>query len=120
MFLAIGFFMIITERWLLYLLSIFIGTFAKEGIVILLPLPFVVYFFSPNNKKFLIFFSGIIGMGLYGIATYFTRSIFSSNVNYVWLPSMEAFLSNLYRIRTYLSVGLSFGIGWYLRNFCRF
>ncbi|MCX7727548.1 MAG: hypothetical protein N2053_11955 [Chitinispirillaceae bacterium] len=108
MFLAIGLFMIITEKWFLYALSIFMGTFAKEGMAILLPLPFVVYFLS--KRKSFIFLVGIMGIILYLVATYFTRSIISSPVKYFWIPSPKAFLSNLSRFRTYFSVLASVGL----------
>lgn len=109
MFLSIGFFMIITKRWALYLLSIFIGNFAKEGIAILLPLPFVEYILE-NKRRHTIFLVGIMGIFLYLLSTYITRNIIPSSINYFWLPSPGALLSNLLRFRTYFSVLMSFGI----------
>lgn len=107
-FLALGTWVLFTEKWMLFPLVIMLGTMMKEGIVMLLPLALIVaYFHRARNKAMGIVFLSIL---VFIITAYGVRITFAQQMGYVWTPSYKVALLNLSRFRAIFSLLASWGI----------
>ncbi len=107
-FLTLGTWVLFTEKWILFPLVILLGIMMKEGIVMLLPLAFMVaYFHSARNKVMGIVFLSIL---IYITTSYWVRIHFIQDSGYIWMPSYKVALLNLTRFRAIFSLLVSWGI----------
>lgn len=91
-----------------FILSFFIGIFIKETIIIILPAAAV--YFLMNEKTNQKFVKIILPIFLYIITVFSIRSLVPQKGIYMWNPSMEIFIYNLSRVKTYLTLILTLGI----------
>jgi hypothetical protein len=107
-FLSLGFNLLIQKKWILYILSIFIGTFAKEGIVILIPISIISIIQCKFERKTLVLVATSILAFL--TASIITRFLFNNGQQYVWIPSYDMVIYNITRFRTLFSILITFSI----------
>jgi hypothetical protein len=107
-FLSLGFYFFLQERSIPLVITVLIGTFAKEGIAILLPVVLIRLIEKKFERKTLI---TIISCFIaFVAATVAVRTLFNSGDQYVWVPNREYILYNLGRLRTPFSISVTFGI----------
>lgn len=92
-----------------YFLTVFsIGILIKETIIILIPVAAIFILLKENSKKkYVRIFLLII---LYFFIETIVRFYAPASDIYIWKPSNEILLSNLTRLKTYLSFVLTFGV----------
>lgn len=88
---------------------IFISTFVKESIVLIVP----VYFLQGLVQKrgilrIVLTTAALVASYMFGM--WLARKFSSDQSGFTWEPSMETFLKNVYRVRTWLSFLLSAGL----------
>ena len=102
---------IYTNKYGLFLSAVVLGTLAKEGIVIVLPVA-LAYGFSSGNRRWLAF--GFIGLILYlvvwGAVKKYIPYTEPGKPLLFWNPVFWRLNDNLTRYNTYVSSPLSFGI----------
>ena len=104
-----GVWLLHARRFLGLALLIFVGTFVKESIVILIP-PAVVllYFAEPRRGRAVLTAAALVGA--YFLGSTLTRVLSPSDATFFWTSSWETFLSNVSRPRFWAATALSFGI----------
>jgi hypothetical protein len=107
-FLSLGFYLLIQKKWILYILFIFIGTFAKEGIVILIPISIISIIQCKFERKTIVLVATSIIAFL--TASIITRILFNNGQQYVWIPSYDMVIYNITRFRTLFSILITFSI----------
>lgn len=99
----------------LFLLSILLGTLAKEGIVLLVPVA-LAYGFSTNSKKW--YYYAVIALVLYllvwGAVKHYMPNTHGTTPLLFWKPITWRIIDNITRPNFYLSSLFSFGIPWTL------
>lgn len=106
--LAITNYYLFLNKYLKFIISFFFGILIKETIIIILPLA-VVYFLM-NEKKNNKYLKIILPVFLYLTTVIAIRSLVPQKENYIWNPSIEIFIYNISRAKTYLSFILTLGI----------
>lgn len=110
-----GNYAILRNNPVLFLLSIVLGTLAKEGIVLLVPVAWA-YAYSTNNKKW--YGYGILALVLYliiwGAVKKYMPNTHGTTPLLFWKPINWRIVDNLTRLNFYLSSLFSFGIPWTL------
>lgn len=108
-FICLGIYAVIKEKYWLYLVSIVLGIYAKESILVLLPFALIYYFqkHSWSKKFYLLTVSSIL---LFAINFYVIRNYFAFNTSFYWSIEYDAFLANLFRKGTNIGSIMSFGI----------
>jgi hypothetical protein len=109
---------LMTNRYLLFILSFTIGIFIKETIIILLPVSTVYYLL--NEKTRIKFVKISVPIILYFIIIGVIRNLAPQKEIYVWKPSYEILEYNLLRIKTYITFILSLGIPGLLSSYIVF
>lgn len=106
-----GTYAIYKEKHALFLLSIFLGTIAKEGIVLLIPVA-MAYAFTRKNYRW--YFSAAAGMVVYllawGLVKRYIPNGHGDTPVLFWQPITWRIISNFTRPNAYISSILSFGI----------
>jgi hypothetical protein len=107
----VGTYAIYKEQPWIYLLAILLGTLAKEGIILLVPVA-VAYAYSRNKPLWYGF--AIAGLALYflvwGAVKYYIPNSHGETPLLFWQPISWRLVDNLTRLHAYLSSILSFGI----------
>lgn len=103
--LAIGFYLIVREKWALVALTIVVGMFVKEVMVLLIPVS-TVYLISRRKGALRILAWSSVLAACFIAPTMLIKETFG---DFYWIPSIETFMENL-RLRALLSVVLSFGL----------
>ncbi|MGG7665383.1 hypothetical protein [Dyadobacter sp. BHUBP1] len=106
-----GTYAIYKENHLLFLLAVVLGTIAKEGIVLLIPVA-VAYGFTKKDNRW--YYSAIAGLLLYlvawGLVKKYIPNGHGSTPVLFWQPITWRIVDNFTRSHAYLSSILSFGI----------
>ncbi|AFH49778.1 Hypothetical protein IALB_2073 [Ignavibacterium album JCM 16511] len=106
--LAITNYYLFRSKYFSFSISFTIGILIKETIIIMLPVAAVYYLTNEKtNKKYL---KIIVPIFLYLITVIAIRSLVPQKENYIWNPSIENFLYNISRAKTYLTFILTLGI----------
>jgi hypothetical protein len=102
-------FFLIKENWIGFLVSFVMGVLVKETIVLMVPVLMVYLFFTNMKwgKRFLI--AGLTLLLFIG-TVFLVRNFSPGESGYVWKPMQDVLISNITRVKTYLSFTLSFGI----------
>jgi hypothetical protein len=110
LFLFIGVYLLVMEKWTYLVLTIVIGCLAKEAIILLIPVLLAYLLLSGHPWKLKL----TVSITAYLITTLAVRVIFGGleGPNY-WQPSFHQFLANL-RARALLSIALTFGVPGFL------
>jgi hypothetical protein len=107
--LAAGVFCILDNRWIVFAAVLVAGAFVKETIVLLIPMLAAYTFFGKKLRSrhglYLLFIT-VLFIGAYLAA----RAVIPTGSSYVWMPSGETFLANASRVRSWISLILTFGI----------
>jgi len=103
--LAIGYYSIVREKWMFVALTIIVGMFVKEVMVLLIPVSIVHLIIHKKGAVRIILWSIVLGI------CFVTSSALIKNTygDFYWVPSIETLMANL-RLRAMLSVMLSFGL----------
>lgn len=96
------------NQYLKFIVSFLLGIFVKETIVIILPV-MVIFFMSNENSKGR-FIKMILPILSYIAMIILVRTLSPQKGNYVWKPSIEIFVYNLSRFKTYLTFIFTLGI----------
>lgn len=119
----VGTYAVYKENYLLFLLAVILGTTAKEGVVVLVPVAAAYAFTRKNNRWF---FTAAAGLLLYlvtwGLVKKYVPNGHGHTPVLYWHPNSWRIGDNLSRLQTYVSSILSFGIpgilcGYYLIRF---
>lgn len=106
-----GFWAALTGKPYFFLAAIFVGSFAKENIIILVPLALAIAF-TTRQKKWVLYAS--LGLLLIISVNLITRNVLSETASIDWKPFWEPSsfrsLVNLQRPNFYISTVLSWGI----------
>lgn len=103
-----GVYAIYSGKYLLFVLAMILGTMAKEGIILLVPVA-IAYAYSRSDRKW--FVTGIVSFLLFiGISACVKNNIADQvNTSFYWKPTLFRTYFNLSRIHFYISSVLSFG-----------
>ncbi len=101
---------LLSRKPLFFLLFFVLGITVKETMIIMIPVAAVFLLIEKDfaMKKKLIYFSTIVAV--YLLETYLLRNFTPGQATYFWMPREEVLIKNLTRVKTYLSIGLTFGI----------
>jgi hypothetical protein len=107
--LSIGCYLLARNQYGPLIVLIFISTFVKESIVLIVP----VYFLHSLVQKrgivhVVVTTSALVASYMFGI--WLARKFSSDQSGFFWKPDTETFLANVYRVRTWLSFLLSAGL----------
>ncbi len=109
-FIMTAVYLMLSNKIILFFVVFALGVGVKETIVLLIPV-FAIYLFIQRNfslkKNILLLLSLIL---VYSICTILLRNFTPESETYIWLPSIEVFVDNMVRSKTYLSILLTFGI----------
>lgn len=111
-----GVYFIITEKWLLVMIVVFLGTLTKLSVIVLFP-PIVAALIitkAHREKWFTILTCSISALCL---AYFLSRTIMLTEHGYDWIKHSGVFLYNISRPRSVLSNILTFGIPGFLSLF---
>lgn len=97
-----------TSKYIYFIISFLFGIFVKETTIIMVPVA-AVYFLLNDKIKSKIF-KGVLPIFLYLIAVAIIRSLAPQKENYIWKPSLEIFIYNISRVKTYLTFFMTLGI----------
>ncbi len=103
--LAVGYYLIVREKWALVAVTIVVGMFVKEVMVLLIPVSAVHLISHRKGAVRTIVWSSVLAICF--IAP--TALIKETYGDFYWVPSIDTLLANL-RLRALLSVLLSFGL----------
>ena len=103
--LALGLFLILEKRWLGASLVIGIGSLAKEGTIILLPLLAVALFLQRRSWKDVIPWTAI-ALILWGAVWFATRKLVPVGNAFQWEATSDQLSMNLTRARSWLTLAL--------------
>lgn len=106
-----GCFAIYSNKYWLFLVSIVLGTLAKEGIILLIPVA-VAYAYAYDNKKWYAY--ALMGLVIYflvwGAVKYYIPNSRGNTPILFWQPIYWRIRDNFTRLNAYLSSILSFGV----------
>lgn len=106
--LVVGAYLMLKERWGLLGALVVAGTFAKEGIAVLLP-PIAVYVFLHKQRAALLI--PLLYLLLYALITAFIHAWAPGSAHtQFWSPGPDQLAMNATRFRAWASVLLSFGL----------
>jgi len=109
-FLTGSVYFLFAKKKILFLTFFLLGISVKETMVIMLPVAAVfLYFQKEFNLKQKIFFITLLTI-FYFAEVFLLRHFTPGKETYVWMPKTEILLFNLFRIKTYLSIIITFGI----------
>ncbi len=109
-FLMTAVYLMLSNKIFLFFVVFALGVGVKETIVILVPV-FAIYLFFQSNFSLKKNISLLLLLILvYSICTIFLRNIIPESETYIWVPTFNVFIDNLVRVKTYLSILLTFGI----------
>lgn len=106
--LSITMYYLFLNKYFHFLLSFLIGIFIKETVMIILPVAVVYFLLRDSVKNKILKIS--IPLFLYISTIIIIRISVPQKENYIWNPSFEIFMSNLGRVKTYLTFIFTFGI----------
>ena len=97
------------NKYWLFILAIVLGTLAKEGVILLVPVA-LAYAYSRSDKKYYIF--GTVALLAFLAITAIVKSNIADDVNtaFYWKPLVSRIYFNLSRPNFYISSILSLGI----------
>lgn len=108
-FIMFGTYLILKEKLFLFFLTFIAGMSVKETIIILIPV-FTFYLFFQKKillrRRLMLFLLLII---IYLAGMFFLRKLTPGAESYIWYPSVNIFIKNLTRVKTFLSILLTFG-----------
>ncbi len=107
--LGIGCYLIHNQSDILLVLLIFIGTFVKETVVLLIPV-FIAHKLVNQQWDLRAACLTFAIIGAYLVSTYLTRSISIDPTMVTWTPSWDRFVLNAARFRTWMSLVLTLGV----------
>lgn len=96
------------NKYFHFLFSFLTGIFIKETIIIILPVATVYFILNEKSKNK--FVKSIFPYLLYILVVIIIRTFAPHKENYIWSPSIEIFIYNISRVKTYLSFILTLGI----------
>ena len=107
--LTLGLYLILTNRWIFLVGVIFMGTFVKETVLILIITSAAYLFFNHQilTKRGLIL---PLMLFVYAIGYTIARNLIPVDPAVGWTPSIETLVFNISRLRSWLSFLLTFGI----------
>lgn len=108
-FICLGIYSVISEKFWLFGLSLLLGIYTKESILVLLPFA-LIYLYQKYcwGKKF--YYLSTLSILLIVVNFYIIRNYFAFNTSFYWSIEYDAFLANLFRKGTNIGSLLSFGI----------
>jgi hypothetical protein len=109
-FLMAGLYVILIKRYTWFYLVLIIGAFAKETIVLLIPVFLISLYLDKFKLKIILFHLLSIFLALITIKIFQQEFLQPSSITYLWLPEKELIIENINRPRAYVSNILSFGI----------
>jgi len=108
-FICLGIYSVLSEKFWLFSISLVLGIYSKESILILIPFA-VIYYFQKYGwqKKFYLY--SITSLLLYLVNFYIIRNYFAFNDSFYWYIEIDAFWANLFRRGTNIGSLLTFGL----------
>jgi hypothetical protein len=111
----VGLYAIYSQKYILFLSAIALGTLAKEGIVLLIPVAAAFGYVFQNRKWYLYALAGLaIYLVIWGLVKHNIPNSEGYTPVLFWQPISWRLQDNLTRINTYVSSVLSFGIPGFL------
>jgi hypothetical protein len=107
-FLSLGVWALITRQRTIFIVCMFIGVFAKEGIALLLPVAAAVAVQSGFRRRETV--TALAGIAGWGMAMALLSFTLGDQRHFVWIPDPERVAGNLLRFRSLFSMMASFGI----------
>jgi hypothetical protein len=106
MFIIIGLYYLFRNNYWGLVIAVFLGAFAKETVVIIIPVAFIYYLISKDKNWF--WKSAMLTITFIA-PSYLLRLYFDTGVGYVWQPALHTFYENL-RPKAILSQIIGFGL----------
>lgn len=108
-FICLGIYSVIREKFWLFGLSLLLGIYTKESILVLLPFA-LIYFYQKYCWGKKLYYLSSISILLIVVNFYIIRNYFAFNTSFYWNIEIDAFWANLFRMGTNIGSLLSFGI----------
>ena len=107
---TLGFYLIVKEKLFLLSLTVFLGAFVKETVILLIPI-YCAYNITDavQKRNFRVLLNLVLLAFLYLTAIKISKSLSVDQNEYLWVPEMWRVERNLARIRSYIAPILSLG-----------
>jgi len=115
--LVISLYVLLKERWILFIILVIISAGVKETSVVIVFVSIWYILFKTNiqvSRKIALIVSYIVA---YSSVIVIVRNVFGTGSEYIWLPEVQMILENISRPKTWLSFILTLGIPGFLSFF---
>lgn len=116
LFVYLALYFMLKEKFNLLLMVFILGSMAKEAMIIIIPVYFLSEIFKRRKISSVLVYCYFLCMA-YSLTRVVLMYVKPNNLSYLPLPSMDFFMNNISRPRTYISFVLSFGISGFASLF---